>query len=329
MHIGLVYDLRDDYLAEGFGEEAVAEFDFAETVAALADAVAALGHTPERIGHGRALAARLAAGDRWDLVYNVAEGVAGRAREAQVPGLLELYDIPYTGSDPLTCAATLDKAVAKRLVRDAGVATPAFAVVRQARDCHDLSLTYPLFAKPIAEGTGKGIMAASRITSAAALRRVCRQLLETYRQPVLVEEYLAGREFTVGIVGTDAAARVIGMIEVIFLQPDAPAVYSYSVKEQWEEHVRYEIPRSDDVSAAVARLALASYRALECRDVGRVDIRLDARGAPHFMEVNPLPGMHPSHSDLPIIARMHGISFVELVDAVIASARKRIPAAPR
>jgi len=329
MHIGLVYDLRDDYLAAGFSSEAAAEFDVEETIAALADAIAALGHTPERIGHGRALAARLVAGDRWDLVYNIAEGVVGRAREAHVPGLLELYDIPYTGSDPLTCAATLDKAVAKRIVRDAGVATPAFAVVRNDHDCCNLPLKYPLFVKPIAEGTGKGIMATSRVTSTAALHRISRRLLETYRQPVLVEEYLPGREFTVGIVGTDAAARVVGMIEVFFLRQDAPAIYSYSVKDQWEQHVRYEIPQADDVSAAVARLALASYRALECRDVGRVDVRLDAHGVPHFMEVNPLPGMHPGHSDLPIIARMHGIPFIELVGAVITSACARIPALSR
>ena len=177
MHFGLTYDLRRDYLAEGFSPEATAEFDADETVDALAAAIAACGHTVTRIGHGRALAQRLVAGARWDIVFTIAEGMYGRAREAQVPALLELYNIPYVGSDPLVCAATLDKAIAKTLVRAAGVRTPPFAVVRSTADIARVQLQFPLFVKPVAEGTGKGISRVSRVTDAAQLRQAGMVLL--------------------------------------------------------------------------------------------------------------------------------------------------------
>ncbi|HEM45681.1 MAG TPA: D-alanine--D-alanine ligase, partial [Alphaproteobacteria bacterium] len=155
--IGLVYDLRADYLAEGFGEEEVAEFDMDDTIDELERAIASLGYGTDRIGNAWALCRRLVRGDRWDLVFNIAEGLAGRSREAQVPCLLELYGVPYTFSDPLVCAATLDKAVAKTIVHAAGLHTPRFAVVRSVSDAALVTLPFPLFAKPLAEGTGKGI----------------------------------------------------------------------------------------------------------------------------------------------------------------------------
>src|SRR5512137_1772913 len=169
MRIGLVYDLRSAYLAEGYSAEDVAEFDSEATVAAIEGALKADGHTVARVGHGRALAGRLAAGERFDLVFSIAEGLRGRSREAQVPALCELFGQPYAFSDPLACAATLDKAVAKRLVAAAGVPTPRFAVVRAPADVDAVDLAYPLFVKPAAEGTGKGIGADARVADAAGL----------------------------------------------------------------------------------------------------------------------------------------------------------------
>ena len=322
--IGLVYDLRKDYLAEGYSAEQVAEFDSEETVAAIDAALRSLGHATECIGNGRALCGALVAGRRWDLVFNVAEGLFGRSREAQVPCLLELYGIGYTFSDPLVCAATLDKAVAKRLVRDAGLATPRFCVVRDEADVAAVDLEFPLFAKPLAEGTGKGVTGRSRIESAGQLAGVCRDLFGRFAQPVLVEEFLPGREFTVAVLGSGAEARVLGTMEIAVRGEVGSAIYSYETKERCEQLVRYARAEPGPLRVKAEALALASYRALECRDAGRVDIRCDRRGRPAFMEINPLPGLHPTHSDLPMIATQEGMTYAELLFAIVRSAARRL-----
>ena len=321
--IGLACDLRRDYLEAGFSEDAVAEFDSEATVLVLEQTIASLGYRVERIGHARSLCSALAAGRRWDLVFNIAEGVAGRSREAQVPAILETYGIPYTFSDPLTCAATLDKAVAKRLIQGAGLPTPAFAVVSDMADVADVHLQFPLFAKPIAEGTGKGVAADSRISSKAELERICAHRLAAHSQPVLIEEFLPGREFTVGLLGTGRDARVLGTMEIEILDRRHEGVYSYETKEQCESLVRYSPAPRDSLRRRVEDLALKAHRALECRDAGRVDIRLDRNGDPSFMETNPIPGLHPTHSDLPMIATQEGMGYRELIGAIIASALKR------
>ena len=329
MKIALTYDLRTDYLAMGYDEEQAAEFDSDETIDALETTIASLGHQVERIGHARALCARLCAGDRWDLAFNIAEGMAGRCREAQVPAILELFNIPYTFSDPLVCAATLDKGVAKRLVAAHGIRTPRFHVVRCPMDVDDVALTYPLFAKPLAEGTGKGIDAHSRIDNVRQLRKTCNDLLDRFAQPVLVEEFLPGREFTVGILGNGSDARVIGVMEVELLKKaDRDLIYSLDVKEHWESHIRYTTLAAGLLRHEVEELALACYRALECRDAARVDVRLDPAGRPAFMEVNPLPGLHPTHSDLPILATREGVSYPELIGGVIDAALSRLGVSP-
>lgn len=327
MKIGLTYDLRDDYLAEGYSLEETAEFDRPETIEAIKAALVELGYRTDRIGGAKRLVERLAAGDRWDLVFNIAEGFfGGAAREAQVPAILDVYDIPYTFSDPLVLSLTLRKDLAKTIVHAAGVATPAFALVSGPGDAEAVDLPYPLFAKPVAEGTGKGITAASKAIDSDALRRVCNELLDRFRQPVLVETFLSGREFTVGLAGTGADAQVLATME-IHLLPDAEAeVYSYTNKEQCEELVRYlpARPGCDPLVDQVEATALAAWRALDCRDGGRVDIRCDAGGLPHFLEVNPLPGLHPQHSDLPILCGQAGISYVDLIDRIVRSARGRM-----
>jgi D-alanine-D-alanine ligase len=322
--VGLVYDLRSDYLAEGYSPEQVAEFDSDETISAIEEAIRALGCRTDRIGNARALCARLVAGARWDLVFNFAEGLVGRSREAQAPCLLELYDVGYTFSDPLVCAATLDKAVAKRLVVAAGLATAKFCVVRDPPDIEALDLEYPLFAKPLAEGTGKGIDRRSRIESPRDLNVVCRDLLARLKQPVLVEEFLPGREFTVAVLGTGREARVLGTMEIAVRDEAGPRIYTYETKERCEQLVAYSAPPRDALRRGVEDLALESYRALECRDAGRVDIRLDRAGRPSFLEVNPLPGLHPSHSDLPMIATQEGMAYRDLIGAIVASACHRL-----
>jgi D-alanine-D-alanine ligase len=315
MRIALVYDLRDDYRALGLSEEEVAEFDSIDTIDQLEDALRALHCEVVRVGRGQMLAARLAAGERYDLVFSIAEGVKGRSREAQVPALCELFDQPYLFSDPLTSAAALDKAVAKRLVRVAGVPTPDFVA---ASDVGELAgwTAFPAFVKPIAEGTGKGCESASVVNTREELFGAAAKLLARYRQPVLVETYLPGREFTVGIAGNGDEATVLGVCEILLKENAEADVYSLHNKELCEDLVIYQ--RADDDEARVAgERGLAAYHALECRDAARIDFRSNEAGDPYFLEANPLAGLHPQHSDLPILAAQNGISYVELIGMIL------------
>lgn len=323
MKIGMTYDLRADYLAAGYGEEETAEFDRPDTIDAIEGALRALGHQPERIGNLDSLVKRLAGGQRWDLVFNIAEGLYGFGREAVVPALLDAYRIPYTFSDPLMMSVTLHKATAKRVVRDLGILTPDFALVRTPEETADVNLPYPLFAKPVAEGTGKGVTPVSKIVSPAQLTTVCRDLLARYRQPVLVETFLPGREFTVGIVGNGSKARAIGIIEVVLLDNSEPEVYSYHNKEICEEVVEYRAPTDPEAEEAV-RVALRVWHGLDCRDSGRVDLRSDGNGRPNFIEINPIAGLHPEHSDLCIIAGKFGIGYQQLIGEIVAAALERV-----
>ncbi|MBX3394396.1 MAG: D-alanine--D-alanine ligase [Phycisphaerae bacterium] len=326
MRIGLTYDLRSDYLAEGFTELETAEFDRPDTIIAIESALRGLRFETDRIGHFRQLVQRVAAGDRWDLVFNIAEGLHGIGRESQVPALLDAYEIPYTFSDPLVNALTLHKALAKRVVRDAGIPTADFFVVERMEDVATAALPFPVFAKPIAEGTAKGIDGRSKIRSREELDAACARLLAAYRQPVLVETFLPGREFTVGIVGTGPAARVIGTMEIELLASADPEIYTYTNKEHCEERVRYH-RASDSLARRAESVSLAAYRVLGCRDAGRVDVRADAQGEIRFLEINPLAGLHPEHSDLPIICTLHGIPFQELIRQIVESAAARSSAA--
>lgn len=316
MRIGLVYDLRDDYRALGYSEEDIAEFDSVDTIDFLAGALDALGCDVDRVGCGQALAARFVAGERFDLVFSIAEGLSGRSREAQVPALCELFAQPYLLSDPLTLAASLDKAVAKRLARDAGVPTPGFAVAH--RDADELAGwdRFPAFVKPLAEGTGKGCEAAAIVTNQAELAGAATRVLQRYHQPALVEHYLSGREFTVGIVGNGQDARVIGICEILLRAGAEANVYSLHNKELCEELVTYA-PADDAEAERAGQLALIAYRALECRDTARIDFRSDASGEPYFLEANPLAGLHPHHSDLPILAAQNGIDYVTLIGMIL------------
>ena len=326
MKIGLTYDLRSEYLAMGFSMDDTAEFDRDDTVEAIETVLIKLGYKTDRIGNARALVQRLGAGDRWDLVFNIAEGLYGMGREAQVPAILDVYGIPYTFSDPLVMSLTLHKAFTKRIVRDAGLATTDFFLVHEETDCDHIHFDPPWFIKPVAEGTGKGTSLNSIIRDKKNIKIACRSLLDAYRQPLLVEPYLPGREFTTGIVGTGHQARVLGTMEVLLMNNAEQGVYSNTNKEHFEDRVRYALvtPKEDPVVEKIEPLVLAAWQVLECRDAGRMDIRCDDKGNPMFMEVNPLAGLHPHHSDLPILCSLLGISYAELICSIVDSARLRV-----
>jgi D-alanine-D-alanine ligase len=320
--VGLTYDLREAYLAQGLDEEATAEFDAPETIAAIEAVLRRRGFVPERIGGVRELAARLVDGERFGFVFNIAEGLGGIAREAQVPALLEAYDIPYTFSDPLTLALTLDKAMAKRVVRDHGIPTAPFAVVAKVTELNAIALPFPLFVKPLAEGSGKGISAACHVNSALALKEVSQALLERFKQPLLIETYLPGREFTVGLVGNGADTRVLGVMEIDLRANAESFCYSYANKASYQARVGYHLV-DDDEARRAATTALAAWRALRGRDGGRIDVRSDEYGEPQFLEINPLPGLHPVHSDLVIMARLTGVDYSDLLGFIIDACLKR------
>lgn len=323
MRVGFVYDSRAEYLAEGFDPVDVAEFDEQVTIDGIAAALARQGCDVAHVGRGRTLARRLAAGERWDLVFSIAEGSKGRSREAQVPALCEMFDQPYAFSDPLTMAATLDKAAAKRLARDQGVPTAPFAVLRRAGDAAEADLPFPLFVKPLAEGTGKGCALASLAQDRAALAEAAGALIDRFAQPVIAETYLPGREFTVGVLGNGDAARVIGILEIMVRPAAGDPIYSFENKELSEERVTYRLAQDAEAQEA-ARAALAAYRALECRDAARVDMRSDAADRPQFLEVNPIAGLNPAHSDLPMIAQMAGHDFDWLIGEILGAACERL-----
>jgi D-alanine-D-alanine ligase len=326
MKIGLTYDLRSEYLAAGFDEESTAEFDREDTIAALEKALRDLGHHTYRIGRAVNLIRRLAADETWDLVFNIAEGLNGIGREAQVPAILDVYGIAYTFSDPLVMALTLHKGMTKRVLRDAGVATSDFAVVGNDADLETIAFQPPFFIKPVAEGTGKGVTPDGIVNRREDLGAVCRKMIAEFSQPVLVEPFLPGREFTVGLIGTGDQARVLGTLEVSLLETAQPQVYSYINKEQCEERVAYQLASStaDAMVGRAEAIALDAWRVLGCRDAGRVDLRCDEQGRPQFMEVNPLAGLHPEHSDLPILCNHLGIGYNQLIGDIVLSAESRI-----
>lgn len=331
MHIGLTYDLRDEYLKAGYSLEEVAELDSAETIEALATALAECGHVVEKIGGISGLVNALAQGRRWDLVFNIAEGFHGAARESQVPALLDAYQIPYTFSDPLTLSYCLDKSTTKVLLQRHGLATPKHLLFTGDVNTFTTQLAelrFPLFAKPVAEGTSKGVTEQSRCTDTPSVLQVCSSLYREFRQAVLVEEYLPGREFTAGILGTGSQAKMLGALEISYREGAESGAYTFKNKEQCETLIRYTLLDSaDPVYGEVQELALACWSALGCRDAGRVDIRCDASGAPQIIEVNPLAGLHPTHSDLPMIATALEMSYQELITSIITSASERSNAA--
>lgn len=333
MRVGLTFDLKDDFVpAPEDPPDAGTELDTEETIGALERAIRAHGHETLRIGGARALMTSGGIAPAVDLVFNISEGLGGRSREAQVPAILELLGIPYTGSDPLTMSLSLDKAMAKKVLRGEGVPTPDWVEVRRTEDLDATLPGFPLFVKPVHEGTAMGVTARSLVRDAAALNHEVRRLLRAYRQPVLVETFLPGREFTTGILGNRPPSP-LGTMEVVVADPEEDGIYTGTSKARFEEKVRY-LPASTidpDLRRRIEEVALAAHRALDCRDFSRVDIRCDAQGRPHCIEVNPLAGLSPRTSDLAFIARFEGIAWETLIGRILdaAVARSGIPVAAR
>lgn len=350
--VGLAYNLKRHCPdAGGMVEDAAAEYESEETVAGIAGAIEDLGHQVVHLPYRPSFPQDVLKA-RPDIVFNIAEGWQGRNREALIPAILEFYHIPYTGSDPLTLAATLDKAVAKMMVAAAGIRTPAFLKVESPVQCQKAHVRYPVFVKPCCEGSSKGIRFSSLARNRRELLEKVAWVTHTYGQAALVEEFLPGREFTVGIIGNEELT-VLPIMEVVpgpelatggeqlFTggEEDSASgagesalastgagtefIYSYEVKSGNLERFLCPAPLEPGLEAAIRHLAVRAYRVLECRDLARVDIRLDKTGRPNFLEVNPLPGLS-AVSLFPLQARAAGMSFRDLVGGILDASLRRL-----
>jgi D-alanine-D-alanine ligase len=328
MRIGLSYDLKESFSAsQGQPEDALEEYDSAETVEALKTAVESRGHSAVKLGGGQEFL-RNVLQEKVDFVFNISEGLGSyRSREAQVPSVLEMLNIPYSGADPQCLAVCLDKALTKKIVACEGIRTPRWQVLApgQIESADWNSWSYPAFVKPVWEGSSKGIRLRSLVRNPQQLRSLIGDLLGHYHQPVLVEEFISGEEITVGLVG-NSPAGVVGVMRVVPRQKAADFVYSLEVKRDYEKLVDYECPASlpEETLRRIRADSLKAFAVLGCRDFARVDFRVDAGGVPYFLEINPLAGLNPKSSDLVIMAGLVGIRYNDLIGSILESALKRI-----
>jgi D-alanine-D-alanine ligase len=310
-----------------------AEWDEPGTIDAIEKALSALGKVI-RLDADAEFPRKVVAA-RPDFVFNIAEGLYGVNREAHVPAICEFLGIPYHASDPLTLSLCLHKGRTKEVLAYHGVPTAPFIVANSRADARNVNLPFPLFAKPALEGSSKGITTRSLCANRAKLVSLVGDLLDVYQEPVLIETYLPGQEFTVAIMGNGREARCLPIVGMKFdeLPLNAPAIYGYEAKWLWDTPDRplelFECPAriEKDLAREIRSVALSSYRVLGCRDWARVDVRCDAAGRPHVVEVNPLPGVLPNPKDnscFPKAARAAGMSYDGLIQAVADIAWRRI-----
>ncbi len=325
LRIGFAYNVKRIAPTPDAVEDSEAEYDSPTTLQAIREAIASWGHEVVDLEATPELPSVLVS-TPLDLVFNIAEGLKGRNRESQVPALLELLDIPYTGSDPATLSIALDKGLAKKIVRQHGIYTPNFQLMASGKErlLKDFG-RFPLIAKPVAEGSSKGVLSKSVCSSESELREVVKEILEKYQQPALIEEYVAGREFTVGLLG-EKRPKVLPPMEIVFLdKSEKTPVYSFQHKLDWNDRIRYDVPAQLD-AGQLERLkvaARAAFMALGCRDVARIDFRMDERGRIYFLECNPLPGLTPGWSDLVLIAQGGGMDYRALIGEIMSGAIRR------
>jgi len=321
LRVGLTFNVRHASLKDGHDTDA--EHDSPTTIQAIREAIEHHGHSVVELEATPELPALLPFAGV-DLVFNIAEGFKGRNRESQVPALLEFLGIPYTGSDPTALSLAMDKALAKRLVREAGFHTAPFLLLATGRERLPAGFRFPAIVKPVAEGSSKGILDTSVVETEAQLRELAREVAGRYRQAVLVEEFLTGREFTVGLLG-ERRPRALPPLEIIYTNQAAKyPVYSFSNKFQ-DQAVRFEVPArvTPELDRELKRVAQGAFTVLGCRDVARVDLRLDGEGRVHFIECNPLPGLTPGFSDLCVIAQSVGMDHRTLIGEILAPALRR------
>lgn len=309
-----------------------AEWDTEETINAVRDAIAERYNVLMVDANNDAYSTLAAC--RPDFAFNMAEGLHGVSRESQIPAILEMLQIPYLGSDPLTLGICLDKSRTKEILSYYKIPTASFSVVRSMQDIENIRLRFPAIVKPLHEGSSKGIYNSCVVSNPDELTNEINIILETYKQPALVEDFLPGREFTVAILGNGSDLHVLPIVEIKFdaLPPGVKPIYSYEAKWIWDQRETpldvFECPAKLDETLAheITSICTEAYRVLNCRDWSRIDVRLDAQGRPNILEVNPLPGILPKPEDnscFPKAARAAGISYHQLINTVLDIAMRR------
>ncbi len=329
MRIGLSYDLKEAMPIEQSGsDDALEEYDSSETVELISEALEARGHSVVGLGGGSAFMANIQNQDV-DIVFNIAEGRGSyRSREAQIPSILEMRDIRYTGSDPQCLAICLDKLVTKKLVAADGISTPKWLVISSREELRQTDwdgLPFPAIIKPAYEGSSKGIRLTSLVYDAYQAQEEALKILDGYQQPVMAEEFIDGDEVTMGIIGNNPP-KIVGIMRVVPRKKNGHFVYSLEVKRDYLNLVDYECP-AHLTTATMEKLTeygLKAFKTLGCRDFARVDFRVSPDGTPYFIEINPLPGLG-TYSDLIIMAKMMGWTHQEVICAVLDAALERYP----
>lgn len=321
--VGLTYNLKRGIKSDV--EDIEAEYDSIDTVTAIKDAIEKLNCKVELLEADSSVLKKLQE-KRIDIVFNIAEGIHGRGREAQIPAILNFLRIPFTGSDETTLYITLDKALTKRILSTYKIKTPAHILINGNEIKGTRNLKFPLIVKPNAEGSSKGIWDSAVVHNFEQLKSLVQKNRELYGQSMLVEEFICGREFTVAIVGNGSDTIVFPPMEIVYKdRNNRHNIYSYNVKKNYKQFVDYVCPAPIDknIETRMMRIARKIYEILECKDFSRIDFRLSEEGEIFFIEINPLPGLAPGYSDFPMIAEFNGVDYGTVIKMVLNSGLRR------
>lgn len=334
LHVGLTYNLKNGEIKNETNlEDEEAEYDDISTVLSIKKALEEGNYQVTLLEATKDLPLKLI-NNKFDIIFNIAEGILGRGREAQVPAILNFYRIPYTGSDETTLCIALDKALTKRILSTYGIRTPKYQKVAASSwdsQIRNTEFDFPVIVKPNAEGSSKGISDVAIVSEYEELSNLIHNNITLYKQDMLIEEYVEGREFTVGILGNGNDVKVFSPMEIVYLNKNNQYnIYSYKVKQNYKELIGYECPANinKDIETEMIDTARKVYEVLECRDFARVDFRIDVKGKVHFIEINPLPGLAPGYSDFPMIAEYNGMDYNSLVQNIIKCALNRYSIIP-
>jgi len=329
MRVGLSYDLKEAViLKDAVPDDALEEYDSPTTIEYIKSALEGIGHSVVKLGGGTEFILNILQ-EKVDIVFNISEGRGNyRSREAQVPSILEMLDIPYIGSDPQCLAICLDKALTKKLIVQAGIPTPAWRMITSLKELSAMSwqgFPFPAIVKPAYEGSSKGVHHNSLVDNQKQVIETVAEMLETYSQPVLVEQFIDGDEITVGVIG-NSPPKVLGIMRILPRKNNNRFVYTVEVKRDWKNLVDYECPAhlNEKTKDKVNSYSLKVFGVLECRDFSRIDFRVSADGMPYMLEINPLPGLG-DYSDLVIMATKLGWKHEELIASVFSAALERHP----
>jgi D-alanine-D-alanine ligase len=327
VRIGITCNLKSDILNSN-PPDAAEEFDSPETIEAIRRALQSGGREIFLLGGDLGIIEKIKQ-RRIEFVFNIAEGFRGRNREAHIPAVLELLGIPYSGSDPLGLALTLDKALAKRIALSLSIPTPDFWVLDRVEDSTQVPSNFPLFVKPLWQGSSIGIQSSSKVENQSQLETEVKRLLGDYPgEPILIEKYVPGKEITAGVIGNDPP-EILGLMEAASKHSrEKDFIYSLEVKRDWENQVEYFVPPRIDskVEHGIRNAALQLFRTLRLRDIARLDFRVTPDGQFYFIEANPLPGLSPESGDIVLLAEKYGIGHRGLILNILHTALSRYPA---